>query len=339
MNTHTPIPLRPDPAALREAALRSLAHAAIDTARSVHDRFAKTGWPDDHVAKLITRSAVTQTTLADTQALQQVGLQFVSALVPVSAAAAVIASSLKLSFDGNARIGVPSLTLPHAIWLGEGQSIPAMQGLTTPGTLVDPYKAAMIVTLTGEMIRGSNAEAMVRQALIENAGPTLDAAMFSVDAAGPGVRPAGILRGIPPLPPSSAAAPFDAMVVDIGNIAASLAPASGASQPILIAAPRQAVSLAMSAPRDMWPMLMANLPDKMVIGVVPAALATVIEPPRIEASSGPMLQMDDQPSADPMSGPTISLFQSDEVGLRFILPASWSLRSPSGVAWIEATNW
>ncbi|MCK1382490.1 hypothetical protein IVB33_39875, partial [Bradyrhizobium sp. 24] len=108
---NAPIPLRPDVTAVREAALRSLARAAIDAARSVHDRYAKSAWPDDHVAKLITRSAVTQTTLADTQALQQVGLQFVGSLVPVSAAAAVIASSLKLTFDGNAQISVPSLAL------------------------------------------------------------------------------------------------------------------------------------------------------------------------------------------------------------------------------------
>ncbi|MCK1382491.1 hypothetical protein IVB33_39880, partial [Bradyrhizobium sp. 24] len=160
----------------------------------------------------------------------------------------------------------------------------------------------MIVTLTGEMIRGSNAEAIVRQALIETAAPTLDLAMFTADAGVPGVMPAGILNGIAPLPPSAATSPYDATVADIAAIATALAPASGAGPPILIAAPAQFVPLSMNA-RNPWAVLMsAALPAGTVIGVIPAALATVIEPPRIEASRGAMLQMDDQPSADPMTG-------------------------------------
>lgn len=336
---NAPIPLRPDVNAFRESAMRSLARATIDKARRVRDRYAKSAWPDDHIVKLITRGAVTQTTLADAEVLQQVGLAFVSSLVPVSAAAAVIASSLKLTFDSNAQISVPSLTLPHAVWLSEGQPIPVMQGLTTPGTLIDPYKVAMIVALTNEMLRlNSNAEAMVRAVLLENAGPTLDSALFSAGAASPGLRPAGVLNGIAPLPPSSATSPYDAMVADIAAIATALAPASGASPPILVAAPAQYVPLAMNA-RNPWSVLMsASLPAGTVIGVIPAALATVIEPPRIEASST-MVQMDDQPSADPLTGPTISLYQTDSIGLRFILPATWSLRSPSGVAWVDNVTW
>lgn len=339
MNMHSsPIPLRPDRDALREAAMRSLVRGTIDIARSVNDRVMKNGWPDDHVAKLITRSAVTQTTLADTHALQQVGLAFVASLMPVSAAAAVIASSLKLDFGNNAQISVPALTLPQAVWLAEGAPIPVMKGLSTSGTLVDPYKTAMIVALTNEMIRlNGNAEAMVRQVLIENAGPTLDAAMFSADPAVPGVQPAGILNGIAPLPPSSAA-PYDAIVADVAAIATALAPASGASPPILVAAPGQFVPLSMNA-RSPWSVLMsAALPAGTVIGVIPAAVATVVEPPRIEAS-GAMVQMDDQPSDDVMTGPTISLYQSDSIGLRFILPVTWSLRSPSGAAWVENVTW
>jgi hypothetical protein len=339
MNTHSPIPLRPDRNALREAAMTSLARAAIDTARSVHDRFAKSAWPDDQVAKLITRSAVTQTTLANAQVLQQVGLAFVASLTPVSAAAQIIARSLQLTFEGNARISVPSLTLPHAAWLGEGAPIPVVEGTSSPGTMVDPYKLAMLTALTNEMIRPSanNAETMVRQVLLENAGPTLDAAMFSANAAVPGVQPAGILNGVAPLPPSSGTG-YDAMVADIAAIATALAPASGGSEPVLIAAPGQFVPLSMNA-RNPWSVLMsAALPAGTVIGLVPAALATVVEPPRIEASAT-TVQMTDQPSAELMTGPTISLYQTDSIGLRFILPATWSLRSPSGVAWIEATSW
>jgi hypothetical protein len=107
---------------------------------------------------------------------------------------------------------------------------------------------------------------------------------------------------------------------------------------MLVAAPGQFVPLSMNA-RNPWAVLMsAALPAGTVIGLVPGALATVVEPPRIEASAA-MVQMDDQPSVDPMVGPTISLYQSDKIGLKFVLPATWSLRSPSGVAWVENVTW
>lgn len=341
MNARTPIPLRPDINALREAALTSLVRACVNAARKVHDRFAKSAWPDDRHADLIIRAATTPATLADTTALHQIALYFVASLIPVSAAAAVIARSLQLSFDRAAQISVPALTLPHAAWLGEGAPLPVVQGTSSPGALIDPYKLGVIVPLTDTMIRYSNAEAIVRQVLLENSAQSLDAALFSADAAVAGVKPAGILNGIDALPASAATSALDAMVADIGSIAAALAPSSGASQPMLIAAPRQAVSLAMLAPRDMWPpvLMSAALPDKTVIGVVPAALATVIDPPRIEAGSDPLVQMDDAPSGGVMTGPTISLYQSDQIGLKFIMPATWGLRSPSAVAWITGTAW
>jgi hypothetical protein len=162
-------------------------------------------------------------------------------------------------------------------------------------------------------IRHSNAEPMVRQVLIENIGPVLDSALFAATAAVPGLRPAGLLDGVAALPPSSATAPLNAMVADIAAIAKAIAPAAAASQPLLIAAPAQTAALTLRAPRDLWPTLMsAALPDKTVIGVVPAAIASVIEPPRIEAGSDPVVQMDDAASGDPMTGPTtISLADPD----------------------------
>jgi hypothetical protein len=341
MNARMPIPLRPDPGALREAALTSLVRACVNVARSVHERFAKSAWPDDRACELLTRAPTTPTTLTDTTALQQVALFFVASLIPVSAAAAVIARSLQLNFDRRtAQISVPSLTLPHAAWLSEGAPLPVVAGTSSPGALVDPYKLGVIVPLTGEMIRNTNAEAVVRAVLTENVAQTLDIAMFSANAAVAGVRPAGILNGVVALPASSATSPLDAMVADVAAIATALAPAAGASQPVLVAAPAQAAALTLRTPRDLWPVLpSAALPAGTVIGIVPGGLATVIEPPRIEAGSDPIVQMDDQPSGDVMTGPTISLFQSDQVGLRFIMPATWGLRSPAAVAWITGAAW
>ena len=314
MNARTPIPLRPDRDALREAALTSLVRACVNVARKVRDRFAKSAWPDDRHADLIIRAASTPATLADTAALQQVALYFVASLVPVSAAAAVIARSLQLSFDRAAQISVPALTLPNAAWLGEGQAIPVVEGTSTRGALIDPYKLGVIVPLTGEMVRYSNAEAIVRQVLLENSAQTLDIAMFSADPAVPGVRPAGILNGIDALAASAATSALDAMIADIAAIAEALAPSSRC-QPADAdrRAPAGGRAGHARAARSVGRQLIDQplRPGRgTVIGIVPAALATVIDPPRIEAGSDPMVQMDVRSAAqaarmDP--GQTISL--------------------------------
>jgi hypothetical protein len=322
--------------------MTSLVRAAINTARSTGDHLITNSWPNDRTAELLTRSATAPTTLANTAALQSVAMHFVASLVPVSAAAAVISRSLQLTFDHVARISVPALTLPDAAWLGESTAIPVVAGTTSPGALLDPYKLATLVVLTGEMIRNSNAEAMVRQVLIESISPILDAALFSANAALPGVRPAGILSGISPLTPSSATSPIDAMISDIASIATALAPVAGGRSPLVVAAPAQAVALLMRSPRELWQVIpCAALPAKTVIGIVPAAIATAISSPRIEASNTAMVEMDTAPTGDPTTAtcPTISLFQSDEVGLRFILPSSWARRSASAVAWLNNVAW
>jgi hypothetical protein len=184
---------------------------------------------------------------------------------------------------------------------------------------------------------------MMRLVLVENIGPTLDAALFSAVAAAPGM-PAGVLNGVAAIAPSAATVAIDAMVADIAAIATALAPAAGASQPMIIAAPAQAAALTLRAPRDLWPVLMSSaLPNKTVIGIVPSALASVVEAPRIEAGAG-MAHMDSAPGeivdvGGVLAHPVRSFWQTDSVGLRFILPATWAMRSPRGVAWIQTTNW
>jgi hypothetical protein len=311
----------------------------------VNDRNSKTRWPNDRAVELLTRAATTPTTFAGATALHQIALHFVASLVPVSAAAAVIARSLQLTFDQAAQLSVPALTLPHAAWLGEGLPIPVVQGTSSAGALVDPYKLVMIAALTGEMVRHSSAEQMVRQVLIENAGPTLDAALFSANAAVPGVSPPGVLNGVAPLTASSATTPIDGMVADIQSIAKALAPVAGASQPVLVASPAQAVAIVMRTPGDLpWLVLpCAALPDKTVIGIVPAALATVVEAPRIEASSA-TAHVDTAPSdistaPGTVAYPVKSFYQIDAVALRLILPATWARRSANAVAWIQNTSW
>lgn len=324
--------------------MTSIVRACLVKARGAHDRFAKSEWPQDYVAELITRAAAVPTSLANATALATTAYFFVGSLTPVSAAAAVISQSLQLTFNGAAHLSIPSLTLPQAAWVGEGQPIPVVQGVSSAGVTVEPYKLATILPMTNELVRGSNAEAVMRQVLLENVGPTLDAAMFSAAAAVPGGRPAGILNGVSALT-ATAGGGTAAMVGDLKQLAAALAPVAGGSEPVLVASPPQAASLA-QLPRDPWPVYVsATLPAGTIVALAVGALATCVESPRIEARPD-TVHMDTTPSDISVAGapptvayPTRSLWQADSIGIRFILPATWARRSSAAVAWISATTW
>ncbi|UVO30167.1 phage major capsid protein [Bradyrhizobium arachidis] len=328
----------------RASKVRSLARACLDVCRKVREPLAKASWQDDRNVPLLIRAAQQPTSTTDAAALMAVIMHLVESLVPISAAAQVIARSLGLAFDHATQLSIPAVSLPAAGWVGEGRPIPVQQGATT-GKLLDPHKVAVIVVLTNEMLRNTRAEAIVRQTLSETTAASLDALLFSTSPGIPGQQPPGLLNGIPPLTPANPGNPLDAMVADLQQLAKALAPVSGSGTPMLIAAPAQAVSLAMLAPRDIWPVFpSAALPDKTVVGLVPEAIATVVEPPRIDASGEMAAHMESSPTdvvdiGGVFARPIMSTFQTDSVGLRLVIPATWGPRSPSAITWLQSVNW
>jgi hypothetical protein len=332
----------PFTASAREGVVASIVRACIEVARGASD------CPSDRLADLIIhRSAVSPTSRTDAAALALVAVKFVASLTPVSAAAAVIARSVQISFDGAAQIAVPSLSLPNAAFISESAAIPVVMGVTSGGSVLLPAKLATIVSLSGEMVRNSAAEALVRQVLVENVGASLDAALFNANAAVPGTSPAGILNGITPITAAASGTPTEKMVADIGAIAQVIAQVAGSNGgAIIVAAPREAVMLSMLAEESfIWPIFMsAALPAGTVIGIAAAGLATAIDAPRIESSSEVTLHMDDAPgelvsTGGALAHPVRSAFQTDSTALRFILPATWARRSNKAVAWVQGAQW
>jgi hypothetical protein len=137
------------------------------------------------------------------------------------------------------------------------------------------------------------------------------------------------------------------IVTIIAAIAKALAPVGGGGSPVLIAAPAQAAALALRSPLAPWLVLPSTaLADGEVVGIVPAGLATVVEPPRITAGAESTIHQDTAPTDIGTPGapavvaaPTFSMYQKDAVALRFILPAIWARRSPSAVAWVQTVTW
>jgi hypothetical protein len=350
--TPRPIPLRPDPAALDRWALNTLTRSVIVLARSKLDtaikpsEFTRQHWIDEAKAiDWMTRATSTaaQTTTAGWAAeLAHVVLTFLPSLIPISAGANLLSRGLQLEFDGARAISLPLITPGQATFVAEGKAIPVVQYATSAGVTLQPHKLATITTLTREMLEGSNAEAIIKVTLAESAAAGLDAALFSANA-GTAAQPPGLLNGIAPLAATATGPQTDAIMrADLTTLIGKVARAAGDNIAI-VAAPEQATAIVLSLVREPpYPVLAtAALPAKSVVVIAANALASAFAgTPEIEASRSMAAHMSTTPS-DTIDGaaPVASVFQTDSVGLKMRMTASWTLRAPNTLAWMNAVNW
>jgi Phage capsid family len=342
-----PIPLKLDPDRLQRDAVRSLSRAVIATGRAALDQNVRASdvarqW-DDHNVELVLRAAVSPTSMANSVAMSQVGAAFLSALVPASAGAALLARGVQLNFAGAATIGVPNVASPAADFVAENQPFPVRTAPTSAGATLSVRKLGVIVVLTGEVLRSSNAEILVRATLVESCGPAVDKILFSAGAAAAD-RPAGLLNGIAGLTPTAAAGnKGEVLVDDIQKLATALGPVAGNGAIALIGSPDVAVALALRIPSHLdWPVLMSSsLAPRTIIAVASAAVASAIDgAPAVDARQETGIHMAD-PASPTIDGvtPVGSTFQCDAVAVRLKWSISWALRDPRGVAHMTGVNW
>src|SRR5262249_16946056 len=143
-----PTPLRPDPDAVNEDAMRSLSRAAVcvgvnglDVSTLPAD-YARWTWPNDRDLPLLLRAAVAPASTANPPTLTVASQALLTALTEQSAAAAVLKSGLSLEFGNNAAIQVPSLNIGGATFVPEGSAIPLSEGTAT-GVWLEPRKLAV----------------------------------------------------------------------------------------------------------------------------------------------------------------------------------------------------
>jgi hypothetical protein len=323
----------------RSGGARSLYRACQLLAIRATEPGAVNAWKDDPVVDMVLKAATEPHRLADTPELAGVLAEFVTALTPFSAAAGLFGLATSLTFGNAASIALPRLTdLPQADWVREGAPIPVVPGVSAAVSMT-PHKIGTIVPLSNEMMRSSSAEAMVRQRLMDNVGPSLDRALFSAAPAEPGRRPAGLLAGVATSDASIETNKSEAMVADVETLVDKLKAYGGNGNIAIVAPPKQAVRMMMRGflgQRAPFPLLIADQPN--LIAIAAAALAVAIDPPRIDAGGEVLLHMDDTPSeivdgGGVMASPVRSAWQQDSTGLRFLLPVSWVLRAPA-VAWL-----
>jgi hypothetical protein len=268
-------------------------------------------------------------------------------LVPASAGAALLDRAIALSFGGAAQITCPALSVPVCDFVAEGAPIPVVQAQAAGLTLM-PHKLAVISTLTGEMLRSSNAEELIGAVLRESCGPALDKALFSANPAAAD-RPAGLLNGIAGLTPSAAAgqSKSEILVDDLHALGLAVKGVAGNGNLVLVASIDAAVALALRVPQGpQWPLLISSsLAAKTVILVaLNGVVAATGGPPQIDASQEAELHYDSTPaeivtSAGTVAHPVGSLYQTDSVALRLRWPITWALRSANALSWMSGINW
>jgi hypothetical protein len=345
-----PIPLRPDRDAVNRAAVSMLCRAAIASGLATLDKMPPATvakrWEDHRDIELLTRAAVSPTAIAGNPALTQISFAFLQLLQAASAGADLLARSIVLDFNGAAQISCPGLSVPTSGFVAEGQPIPVIQSVSNIATMV-PKKISVIASLTSEMMRSTNAETLVRTALVDSAAPPLDAVLFSANAA-TAAAPAGLLAGIAPLTPAGSGSPkADLLVDDLQKLIAAIAPVAGNANVAVVAAPAQYVALRLRLLEPLsWPLMLSNsLPSGTVVAVaVPAIVAALEGAPVVESSMEAEIHRETVP-AEIVSAPGVvatpisSMWQLDSVALKMRWPISWGLRDVRGVAWMSGVNW
>jgi hypothetical protein len=150
-------------------------------------------WPHDHVAEWLARAPTAPMDMTSAPALLRTMMpEFVATLATRSTAAQIFHEGLQLTFDGAGKIAVPTLVgdPSYAAFVKEGDPAPVAQGVVEPLVTMTPFKLAAIIVITAEMLRSSNAEAILLDGMMRSAGMALDKALFDSNP-GDASRPAG----------------------------------------------------------------------------------------------------------------------------------------------------
>lgn len=316
--------------------------------------------------------AMTTVTGWAAELVQQVQAEFMETLMPKSVFPRLSSLGLGLQFGRNGRIAVPTRSRTPTIagsFVGEGMPIPVRQGAFT-AQILTPKKMAVITTWTREVDEHSipAIEGLLRNAIQEDTAVSLDSVLLD-DGAATVIRPAGLLNGVVGLT-ATAGGGFDALRTDLKQLSSALL--TGTSGHVRAMAwlmnPQEVLSAALTpAPgaglfpfKDEigrgqllgYPIIdSGTVPMGTVIVVDAADFVTVGgEAPRFEISDQATLHMEDTapsplttPGVDPapavVSHPVRSLWQTDSLALRLILPINWTLRRTGVVAWVSGVTW
>ena len=326
----------------------------------------------EYAMKAASAPAMTTVTGWAAELVQTLFAAIMETLHPKTVYPRLSARGLSMTFGRAGKISIPTRSLTPSIagsFVGEGQPIPVRQGAFTTQILV-PKKMAIITTWTREIDEYSvpAIEALLRDGIQEDTGTTLDSILLDVNPA-TAIRPAGILNGIAPLTPTplGTGTKFDALVGDIKQISGALLTATKGNvrMPCWLMNPQQVMTAGLTSAPGVgafpfqsqidsgnlqgWPIIdSGTVPLGRIIALDAADFVSVGgDAPRFELSDQATLHMEDTAPTDitttgtpPVAAfPVKSMFQTDSIALRLILPINWTIRRPGVVAWVDGVTW
>jgi hypothetical protein len=349
------------PNASARRSLTYLARAILANARNYAERaqdvdgLMRRMWPGDKVTPILVQRAAASpatTTTSGWAADVAAGVPWdvVSTLGPASAGSQLLARGINVRFDSYNSVTIPSVTVsPAGVgFVGQGQPIPVRQLDTAPGLTITPAKFAVAFALTSEVVRGSNAEVLVKQIASENVAAALDAALFGT-AAGTLDQPSGLLRNAPTVAATANAAGVDSLRKDLGLLAAAVAPIAG-DQVAFVAAPGTALKIRLALGGADWAYPIFSSGQVASTTVIAVALNALVAATgtdiRIDVGKEMTLHFENAPTQQLVEGGAFqagasvrSLWQTDSIGIKLVLPVSWGLRDAAGIAVVTGINW
>jgi HK97 family phage prohead protease/HK97 family phage major capsid protein len=352
----------------------TVAYCSKAWSRSPEETRAKI-YGDDEITKVIcdlvmrSASAPAMTTVTGWAAelVQPTYTDLMPLLMPKAILTRLAGKGLSLSFGTFGRIVIPTRSRTPTIagsFVGEGLPIPVRQGAFTSQTLT-PKKLAVITTWTKEMDEHSipAIEGLLREAIQQDTSVAVDSVLIDANPATV-VRPPGLLNGVAALT-ATAGGGIAGLVGDIKALISALVASTYGNirNPVWLMNPGDVLSASLvSAPNtgifpfrdeirggtlNTIPIIdSATVPSKTMI-LVDAADFVVVggEAPRMEMSDQATLHMEDTTplelvaSPSTVAAPQRSLFQTDSLALRMVLPLNWVQRRAGTVAWTSGVTW
>jgi HK97 family phage prohead protease len=363
--------INPTDYVIRAVTVKAVSHVIKQPVDVVRQRFYGDDMPTKVITDLVTRSASapadTTTSGWASQLVQTINADFMESLVPDAVYPKLAAMGLRLSFGRSGVISIPSRSSTPTIagsFVAEGAAIPVRQGSFTSVTL-GPKKMAVISTMTREIAEHSipSIETLIRDAIQEDTAVAIDTVLLDNSAA-TSIRPAGLRNGVSTQTATSGGG-IAALVGDIGLLSGALISGSNGRvrAPVWIMNPQAANAIALLTTNGLfpfrdeinqgmlnrWPVIESSTVTAGMVILVDAAdfVSVTGDDPRFDVSDTATLHMEDttplplvavgSPGAIP--APVRSLWQTDTLGIRMILPMNWAMRRTGVIAWTSSVTW
>lgn len=344
---------------------KALCHFVSYASGRTIDQVLEERYPGHEATAIVTRAdatiATTTTSGWASQLVNNATQELLQLLDPFSVYPGLSASGIKVTFNNSqGAITIPSISTDAALAGGfvlEGDPIPVGRFTTTSISLA-PHKFGIITTMSKEAAKYTtpSLEGVLRRSILRRTAITLDGLLLDATA-GSTTRPAGLLNGVSAAATGYGGGDYQAVLADIAALMAPFDTANAGRNMVLIMHPAQARKLAMMPGPDGtfgWAdrfmstfkvLTSTSATSGRLIAVDAEDFATATgDTPEFDVSEQATIHMSDAPAEivaanGTVADPIRSMFQTNSLALRMVLPITWKMRRTGMVQWIDGTSW